>query len=145
MALSLFIGSAFAKSTYECKSYSVHSKTPIKDAISLVITTDTAKGMGTLTIDNEIFSGQLIKEESLITLDIGEYDDRTQFNIQLDTEVDILQQYVESLALNYGMSPSDKEILNQEIKRIFGDKKINGTQLVLLQVSSLLSCLPIKD
>jgi hypothetical protein len=131
--------------TYKCDAFSMQSPTPVKHAISFDLTTNEAAGTGSLTIDGEEIQGKIYRNGSVITIDLGEANDRTQFNIETDPSEDLLQKYIDRLADEYGMGDADKETLSSHLRKMFKDQKINGTQLVLLNVSSLLSCIEAKD
>lgn len=144
MVASLSITNLYAE-TYKCDAFSMQSPTPVKDAISFNLTTNETAGTGSLVIDGEEIQGKTYRSGSVLTIDLGEGDDRTQFNIETDPSVDLLQSYIDRLVDEYGMGDADKETLSNHLRKMFKGQNINGTQLILLNVSSLLSCIETKD
>jgi hypothetical protein len=118
----------------------MHSQSPLDEAITFNLSANTSAGTGSIVIDGETIQGKSYENGSVITIDLGEADDRTQLNIETNSSVDLLQKYIDQLANEYGMGASDKELLASEIRKMFKGKTINATQLVLLNVSALMSC-----
>jgi hypothetical protein len=63
------------------------------------------------------------------------------FSIVKDESIDVVDEYLNSMANEYDLTGAQVEQARVGIQNRVGDRKVNGTIIVLGQVASLLSCI----
>lgn len=126
---------------YICKTYSMYSHSPIKESTDVLIRTQEKSRMGLVAIENEQFEiAQYSLNGSIMSLELNKNNNIIKFNIEMDSSIDILAQYIDQIANTFEVSSTDKEIFEKDIRKVFKDIPINGTQTISSNVNSILHC-----
>ena len=130
---------------YTCESYSMRSQNPTSDPVTLNFVIELDNEYVEITSPELNFSevGTAVKlGSSNVTykLIFGIGADQVQFMIPEDNNTDVLGGYVNSVAQNHSLNARETEQLDAKIRGMFSGININATQLVLAQVSDLMSC-----
>ncbi|MAX67347.1 MAG: hypothetical protein QF441_06105 [Bacteriovoracaceae bacterium] len=142
VGLNFIISTVCFATNYQCTSFSLNSSDPIKQQKTLNIHLNSQLNQAILIKDEKtLYKNMTTNSHSLHILSDNSSALPIHYRLYNNqAAMQVINEYIQALALEYSLNLADQNILKNEIVQVFGEIKLNGIKYTGKKISAFLSC-----